>query len=247
MPTPPRDEPARTPRARRFAWLALASALALAIAGTSYVRYASVWLREKPGLSRCVLAGAVRLAKPLPASGDAPRTTESGETVYLNDVDDAAVGCMAQFAPELAPKLTSAIMEPDADRRAAMLLALVKSVPPDEDHDDAAYAAFRLGYGALQALPRTDAVIATDYAMLEVYGCRFDVEDKCPYRPPMPRLVFVAGMPGALGGAISLGAGLVAGVRALARRVRARRARKAAEREAARAREAGGGGAGPDA
>ena len=173
-----------------------------------------------------MLAGAGRLAKPLPASGDAPRTTSTGETVYFNDADDEAVRCAAQFDPALAPKLTTALVEPDPDRRAALLVAMVGEVPPDADHDDAAYAAFRLAYGALSPLPRTDAVIAADYALLELYGCRFDVEDACPARPPIPRVVFVAGVPSAVGAAVSIAVGAVAGVRAIAARWRAWRARK---------------------
>ena len=58
----------------------------------------------------------------------------------------------------LAPKLTSAFVEADAEKRAAKLLALLKSVPGDEAHDDAFYTAYRLGYAALQALPRTEAI-----------------------------------------------------------------------------------------
>jgi hypothetical protein len=230
MPALPRSAPAR-----RAIAVALASAVGLAIAGGTYVRYASVWLREKPGTTRCVMAGSMRLPTPLLVSGEAPRTTDTGETVYLDDVLDDAVGCLAQRDASLAPTLAGALAEPDPDQRAAKLLALVKGVPADEAHDGVFFTAYRLAYAALQALPRTDRVIATDYALLEAYGCRFAVEDKCPARPPMPKVVIALGAPSAGAMAAALAFGLVAGVKALTRRARAWRARRAEKKPDAKA------------
>lgn len=219
-------------RARAAAKLGAVCALGVALAGGSYLRYASVWLRKPPPIPRCVGGASMRLAKPTAVSGDAPHESATGETVYLTEAEDDAVRCAYGVSPALARWLTSALAEPDPDRRAALLVALVgEHTPRDAKSDREAYAAFRLAYGALQALPRTDTVIASDYALLELNGCRFATADRCPARPPRPLVVGLVGTPSAIGLVAALGYAVMAGAKRAIAWLRRRRAARKIERK----------------
>jgi hypothetical protein len=194
--------------------LAAVCAVGLGVAGGTYARYASVWLREPPLVQRCVFTSGLRLGKPVDASGSEPHDTVTGETVYLTPPEDEAVRCAYGLSAELARRLTSAFAEPDADRRAGQLVAMVRDgVPAGAEHDELANAAYRLAYGAMQALPRTDEVIAREHELLELQACRFDGPDRCPARPAMPRVVWLVGVPSALGMLGAVGVAVAAGVR----------------------------------
>ena len=147
--------------------------------------------------------------------GSLKSDTPDGQLVVLSR--DLA---FAKAVPDIAPTMQSALDR--WDKVEAALMRVSDDLNAGRISDAMAFDPAN----ALSPLPRTDAVIAADYALLELYGCRFDVEDACPARPPIPRVVFVAGVPSAVGAAVSIAVGAVAGVRAIAARWRAWRARK---------------------
>ena len=103
-------------------------------------------------------------------------------------------------------------------------MAVMKDVPRDPSADQDALAAWMIASAAMRALPETPETTAAKDEIDEMNACRFAMRSTCPTRPPIPNVVWAAGVPSSLG--LLFGAGL--GVRALVRRVRERRKRKSA-------------------
>ncbi|WP_437279502.1 hypothetical protein WME90_02800 [Sorangium sp. So ce375] len=181
------------------ALLALALSLG-AIAGVAYQRYAAVHLRALPKVPICVRGARVALRKPAAVSGTEPRQTASGETVYLTLGEDRAVACALQLDEALARHLAGALAEQAPAQRAARLLELVRDrVPADPAHDRAASAAYMMAAAALRGLPDDVAEVRAAADEIERHqACRFDTRRPCPTRPPLPVLVWLAGVPAAL-------------------------------------------------
>lgn len=192
--------------------LALAVALS-AVAAVAFQRYASVHLRAPPKVPTCVRGARVALRKPVAVSGSEPRQTAAGETVYLTPGEDRAVACAFQIDEGLSRHLAGALAEHDPVRRATRLLEVVRDhVPADPAHDRVATAAYMMAAAALRALPaEVPEVRAASQALDEAHACRFSTRRRCPTRPPLPALVWLAGVPAALSWLVLLGIGLAAG------------------------------------
>ncbi|WP_437648007.1 hypothetical protein [Sorangium sp. So ce362] len=204
---------ARAGASARWSAALLALALSLgAIAGVAYQRYAAVHLRELPKVPRCVRGARVALRRPVVVSGTEPRQTASGETVYLTLGEDLAVACALQFDEALARHLAGALAEQAPAQRAARLLELVHDrVPADPAHDRSASAAYMMASAALRGLPDgAPEVRAAAEAIEQRHACRFATRRGCPTRPPLPVLVWLAGVPAALSLLGLLGIGLAA-------------------------------------
>ncbi|WP_437814503.1 hypothetical protein [Sorangium sp. So ce1078] len=196
-------------------WVAALLALALslgALAGVAYQRYAAVHLRALPRVPSCVRGARVALRRPVAVSGTEPRQTASGETVYLTLGEDRAVACALQLDEALARHLAGALAEQAPAQRAARLLELVRDrVPPDPAHDRSASAAYMMASAALRGLPEdAPEVRAAAEELDQRHACRFATRRPCPTRPPLPVLVWLAGVPAALSLLGLLGIGLAA-------------------------------------
>ncbi|MDC0741044.1 hypothetical protein [Polyangium mundeleinium] len=222
----PSAEPARGRRARHVtAALLVLSALGLAAAIVSYLQYAAVWLRKPPRLPPCVLSARRGLTREEPVMGSIPHMTSEGSTVYLRPAEDRAVVCLGRISTPVASAFASAFAEIEPAARARALAAAMKNhVPREASADQEAAAAWLIASGALRALPETPETTAAREEVDGANACRFVLRSTCPTRPPIPIVVWAAGVPSSLG--LLFGAGL--GVRAAVRLVRERRRRKAA-------------------
>jgi hypothetical protein len=171
-----------------------------------------------------------------PVTGSIPRVTAKGDTVYLRKAEDLAVRCMERMkAPETAKKLAGALAEVEPVARARGLVALLRDdVPADPAADRAALATYLFAAAAMRSLPKQDETIAARDELDQLNACRFSMRTECRTRPPMPRVVWIAGIPSAL--VLVAGAGF--GLSALGSRVRAWRLDKKKKAEAAKAVEA---------
>ncbi|MDI1444944.1 hypothetical protein [Polyangium sp. 6x1] len=224
---PPSAEPARERRARRvIAALLVISALGFAAALVTYLKYAALWLRPPPRLPPCVLAARRGLVREEPVMGSIPHMTPEGNTVYLRPNEDRAVGCLGRMSSPVASALAGAFAEIEPAARMRALTAVMKNhVPRDPSADREALAAWMLVSGAMRALPETPETTATRDEIDQMNACRFAMRSTCSTRPPVPLLVWAAGVPSSFG--LLFGAGV--GVRALVHLVRERRRRKRAE------------------
>lgn len=205
--------------------LVLAALIGLGTAGFSYKRYADEWLRPLVRPPRCVLPARLRLRKPVLASGTEPHDTPSGETVYLTPGQDEAVRCLKSVSKPLAAQLTAALVEEQPEVQGLEMLKLLRDqVPRDTDHDREAVTVYYLASAAVRGLPELPETKAALAELDLLHVCRFDVSRKpCPSRPPVPALVWIAGVPSSL---VLLGMLGLLGRAGIMRAVAWRRARK---------------------
>jgi len=222
-------KPAPAPRSRTWLWVGVlvASLVGLGAAGLLYRSYAAVHLRPIARMPRCVLLSTRGLTKPSLVSGSEAYATPEGE-VFLTQSENRAVSCLEQrVSKPLALKFAMAFAEQEPEIRGLELLKTVRDLPPDPSADRDATAAYFLASSALRGLPDLPETKAASEELGQLHACRFATKSKCPTRPPIPVLVWVAGVPSAIGVCISVVIFGLAGFRAARDRIRARRARRA--------------------
>jgi hypothetical protein len=170
-----------------------------AAAGLTYRSYAAVHLRKPAVLPSCVRRARIGLRKPVLTSGTEPRGTDTGETVYLTQAEERAVSCVSMVHEELSRRLAGVLAEHDPERRAQGLLRLVRdSAQPDPALDREVNTVYTLASAAFRALPKElPAVQAASDEVDAIFACRFDTRRPCPTRPPVPAVVWIAGVPAA--------------------------------------------------
>lgn len=228
--TVPPAEGLETGRPARVRALALVgiSALGLVVALVSYLKYAEVWLRPPPQLHPCVMSARRGLMREEPVMGSIPHLTREGNTVYLRPSEDRAVSCLGRMSSSVAAAFAAAFAELEPVARSRALAAAMRDhVPQDPAADREAIAAWMIASAALRALPESPETTAAQKEMDQRNACRFALRSPCPTRPPIPIVVWAAGIPSSLG--LLFGAGL--GARALVRVVRERRRRKAGSKK----------------
>lgn len=196
------------------------------LAGWSYWQYAQTWLRKPAGMSRCVMSANRQLRKPAVASGIEPHQTPDGETVYLSPAEDAAVRCVQGLSSETARRFAGAFSEQEPELRALELLKILRDVPADPASDRLAHTVYRLASGAVDALPQLPETKAVADELEETYACRFGTKLPCPRRPPIPWLVWAAGVPAALALLFAAVVGLPRAYRSIRSALAARAQRK---------------------
>jgi hypothetical protein len=241
--TPP-DKPDKTAampggaRPRFPRWiiaLGVASPIALAGAGASYWSYKSEHLREPPRRIACVQLAQRRLGQPEPLSGFEAHGTPSGGTVFLRPTEDSAVRCMHQISSPVAQRLAEAYAILDEEPRAAALSTLAKDVIAKHPEDDAlVFTTVMLTAPAM--VGEAPPIKAAKKELEELIACRYDTRVACPSRPPIPVLVYVLGVPGALGILVLFGSFVYRVGSWVARWRRARRELRQARLERRRAR-----------
>lgn len=204
----------------------LASLGGLGGAYVPYRSYAAIWRRPIAKMPRCVLAARIVLRKPSVVSGSEPATTRSGETVYLTRPELLAVRCVKPISEPLSGRFAEAFSQTEPELRGLELLKILRDVPSDASHDPEASAAYFIGTGALAGLPDLPEVKAASDEMDAIHACRFVSKIPCPSRPPIPVVVWILGVPSALGVLFVLGSFIRAGALAVRDRLRARRERK---------------------
>jgi hypothetical protein len=178
----------------------LACLVGVAFAGWSYWRYASTYLRDPPTkMPACALAVGRLLRKPATVSGTEPHDDIHGNTVYLTKNEDRAVRCASGIDRDLARRLTTAFGEQEPELRGLELLKILRDIPPGREHDVRAHAAYRMADGAMMALPELPETKAAAEELDLLHACRFSTRMKCPTRPGVPVLVWLVGIPSAMG------------------------------------------------
>ena len=124
-------------------------------------------------MGRCFAAVKIGLSKPQTASGIEPYTVADGRTVYLTTAGDRAVRCASDLGPARAQGLADALGEEEPEARAAKLVALLEAIPADDRGDAEAVSMGHLVEGALDGLPRSEAVVAADRRATDIVECRF--------------------------------------------------------------------------
>lgn len=204
------------------------SLVGLGAAYLSYSAYAAVWRRPVARTPKCIYSARIILRKPSLISGSEPYPTDSGEMIYLTEKETLAVHCLTQVSSPLAKRFAKAFTETEPSLRAGELVKILRDVPPDEAHDREAAAAYFVGAGAISALSSDiPAVKAADEEMDAIHGCRFLTRLPCAKRPSIPVLVWLTGVPSAIGALAVIGALGYAGVLRLRSRWRARKAKRA--------------------
>jgi len=226
-------EPARGRRARLVViTIVVISALGFAAALVSYMRYAAVWRRSPPPLDRCVPTARRALMQEELVMGSIPYLTPEGNTVYLRPNEDRAVRCLGRVSGSVASAFAGAFAELEpVTRSRALVTAMKDHVPRDPAADREALSAWMIAAAAIRALPETPETTAARQEVDQMNACRFVMRTPCPTRPPIPIVVWAAGVPSSLG--LLFGAG--AGVRALVGLVREWRRRKAKQAKATKA------------
>jgi hypothetical protein len=228
-------EPAREPN-KRVLWIALfvVATVGFAIGLTSYLRYAAVWLRKPPRMPQCVVMTRQGLMREEPISGSIPRLLPDGSTVYLRKSEDRAVQCVDRVSSEASKRLAAAFAETNPGPRAKGLLSVVRDqTSKDPSADAEALAMYLMAAASIRGLPPSEEVNAAKDELDQLNACRFAMRSQCPTRPPMPLVVWIAGVPSSvvLLGFIGVGLGQVG--RSLRGRWRKRKAAKKAAKEAA--------------
>lgn len=202
-------------------WALIFALLGGVAAAGSYTTWASEWNRPRPKVSACFAAVKVGLSKPETQSGSEPADAGEGRTVYLTAAADRAVRCARDLGPRPAERLADAFGEIEPDARAAKLLAILEQLPADASGDREAVALGHIVEGGMNALPRTEAIIAADRRAEQIVECRFGGAG-CQGRPGVPVVTWIAGAVGALGVLVVLfHLGRAAAARVMARRKRA--------------------------
>jgi hypothetical protein len=188
------------------------------IAGKTFWSYYRAHLRQPPPLSSCVMLARHQVRKQELISGTEPHDNAQGETVYLTEGQDRAVRCAAMVDHDLSKRLAGALAEDEPARRAHALLEAVRVIPDGPAADREAATGYEIASGAVDGLPHDleeIRTISTDLDML--YACRFSTRKRCPTRPPIPMVVWVAGVPSAIGLLGVLGVLVPRGVAAMRR------------------------------
>lgn len=201
-------------------WALVLGLVAGAVGGATYASWASTWNRPRPRVGRCFAAVKIGLSKPQTTSGIEPFTVDDDRTVYLTTAADRAVRCASDLGPAKARIVADALGEEEPDARAAKLVAMMEAIPADDRGDAEAVAMGHLAEGAIDSLPRSEAVIAADKRVTDIVECRFGGAG-CSNRPPIPILAWIGGGVGAIGVLVAL----AHVVRAAGARVAARKAR----------------------
>jgi hypothetical protein len=179
-------------------------------------------------MPRCVLLATRGLTRPSLVSGSEAYSTPEGE-VFLTPSENRAVSCLEQrISKPLAVKFALAFTEQEPEIRGLELLKTVRDLPPDPSADREATAAYFLASSALRGLPDLPEVKAAAEEIGQIHACRFATKSKCPTRPSIPILVWVTGIPSAIGVCISTFLFGLAGFRVARARIRARRERRSA-------------------
>lgn len=199
-------------------WSLVLGLVAGAVGGASYASWASEWNRPRPRVGRCFAAVKIGLSKPQTTSGIEPYTVADGRTVYLTTAADRAVRCASDLGPAKAQALADALGEEEPEARAAKLVALLEAIPADDRGDAEAVSMGHLVEGGLDALPRSEAIVAADRRATDIVECRFGGAG-CQRRPPIPVVAWIGGGVGAIGLLVAL----VHVIRAAAARVAARK------------------------
>lgn len=192
---------ARQRRARLFmAAVGVVSLIGAATTFYFYKKHADVWLRAPPKVPMCVAISRKLLKVDSPVSGSIPHVTPDGTMVYLRPAEDRVVRCMNRVASKLAPELAAALAEVDPDKRAKILVAMLRDhVPPGKPGDEAAVAAYLMASALFKEMPKTPEIEAIRAELDQANACRFPMRTPCPSRPPIPMIVWIAGVPSSIG------------------------------------------------
>jgi hypothetical protein len=194
-------EALRRPRKRLVTIALFALAVAgLAASGTSYLRYASVWLRKPPGIPKCVYDMSRLLRRDEPVTGSIPHMTPDGRMVYLRKFEDHAVNCVKRVSSDVGSELVAAFAETEpGPRRVALREMARRYMAKDPSADREARVAYVIAAGALRALPKDAETDAAGNELDSLNACRFQMpRSQCATRPPVPIVVWVAGVPSSL-------------------------------------------------
>jgi hypothetical protein len=220
----------RMPKSSTILVIVVLSLLGLAVSGVTFQRYAAVWLRSPPRMPGCVLHARRSLGHEELVSPSVPHKAPGGDTVYLRKAEARAVLCMDTVSPQYGEHLAAALAETEPELRALELLKVLRDVVPRDAYADReALAVYLLASGAMRALPELPETKAAIEELQLLNACRFSMRSPCPSRPPIPMLVWIAGVPSALGLLFGMGVG----VAVLVTRVRERKRRKPAADEPA--------------
>ena len=183
-------------------------ALALSLGLIAIGAYAS-WqyyednFRGRPRVPGCVRAMSRILTDPEPYSGVEPHATPSGETVWLRAKQDKAVRCIYLASIDVGQEFAEAFAETEPGPQ----LARLREVAFTERESRAdRYVALHVARTAIKAMPESNSASNQTLSQLEsALSCEFNVGDSCATRPPLPTLSY-AGLAGALGLLVYLGA-----------------------------------------
>jgi hypothetical protein len=184
-------------------WALALGLLGAVAAGASYASWASEWSRARPKVSPCFAAMKFRLRTPETTSGSEPADAGDGRTVYVTATADRAIRCARDLGPGPAQRLADAFGEIEPEARAAKLVAMLDALPKDASGDREAVALGHIVEGAIDALPRSEAVIAADRRADSIVECRFG-GSACQERPGIPILTWIGGAAGAVGILVAL-------------------------------------------
>jgi hypothetical protein len=187
------EQIAPAPRAPRVLRLWMLPALVLGLAGAGlgfwiYDVHATEHDRLPPKLHPCFRILQKRLEKPSVVSPSEPFTLSDGETIYLTDTQNKAIGCAARLPGRADQDLARAWGIEDPDARARAMAELVEAVPPAAEHDKQALGLWRLTLGSLKAMPESAERDRAKQRIDQRLGCRFihPALPECPTRPRPP-------------------------------------------------------------
>ncbi|UQA60273.1 hypothetical protein [Polyangium aurulentum] len=216
----------RMPKRSTILAIVVLSLVGLAVSGVTFQRYAAVWMRSPPRMPGCVLHARRSLGHEELVSPSVAHKAPNGETVYLRKSEARAVLCMDTVSPQQGEHLAAALAETEPELRALELLKVLRDqVSRDPSADREALAVYLIASGAMRALPELPETKAAIEELQLLNACRFSMRTPCPTRPPIPLLVWIAGVPSALGLLFGIGVG----VAALVMRVQARRRKPVAD------------------
>lgn len=206
----------------------VSSLVGAAIAGFFFKRHADVWMRHPPRMPQCVLISQRLLSHPENVSGSIPHMGPDGNMVYLRPTEDKAVRCMSRVSSKTGTALAAAFGEVDLEKRARALAAIPREqISADASQDAEALASYLIASAAIRALPKSDEIDNVRKELQQHNACRFDMRSECPIRPPIPKIVWVFGVPSSVGLVVSFGWGVQAGLSRLVAWMKKRRAAKA--------------------
>lgn len=151
----------------------LGSLVAGGVVGAWYYQHQSKWMHYPPKADLRFQAIARKLTVPPNVSPSEEYPGPNGETTYLTEDQFRAVNAAASLPGDVNKRLAKALSEPDPDRQAELLFALVDSAPKTPDGDSTSLSLFYLASAALSAPPQTPARTATRSKLDETIGCRF--------------------------------------------------------------------------
>jgi hypothetical protein len=188
-----------------------------------------VWMRSPPRMPGCVLHARRMLGHEELVSPSVPHKAPDGSTVYLRKAEARAVLCMDNVSPPHGERLAAALAETEPELRALELLKVLRDgVSRDPSADREALAVYLLTSAAIRALPELPETKAAAEELHQLNACRFSMRTPCPTRPPIPLLVWITGVPSALGLLFGMGVGVTALVTLVLERRRKRAAAKPA-------------------